>query len=265
MPELIQVCEQAAKAGGAVLMDWIGRFSARLKGPRDFVSEADEASQETIAAIISASFPDHLVIGEEQSAAGARPERVPGNYHWIIDPLDGTANYVRGVPHFAVSIGVEKSGVLLAGVVFDPVLEECFTATAGGGVFLNGRELRSSGVETLETALLAASFPPHVTPELPAIKQFVEFILHCQGLRRGGSAALNLAYIAAGRYDGYWAADLHPWDAAAGALLVQEARGVVTSLDGAPFDPWNPKLIAAASAPLQRAMLQVIERSNATV
>lgn len=258
MPELIDVCEKAARAGGAVLQDWVGRFSARLKGPRDFVSEADLASQETIAQIIAEYFPDHLFVGEEETAEKTRSARTPGKYHWIADPLDGTANYVRGVPHYAVSIGVERDGVLLAGVIFDPVLEECFTATAGGGAFLNGKSIQTSGINNIEQALLAASFPPRVSPELPAVKEFVAFIQLCQGVRRGGSAALNLAYIAAGRFDGYWAADLHPWDAAAGVLLVQEAHGAVSSLTGGPFDPWNPKLIAASSPKLQEAMRSVI-------
>jgi myo-inositol-1(or 4)-monophosphatase len=258
MPELIEVCVEAARAGGAVLQDWVGRFSARLKRPRDFVSEADLASQETIAQVIANNFPDHLFVGEEETAEISRSVRIPGKYHWIADPLDGTANYVRGVPHYAVSIGVERDGVLLAGVIYDPVLEECFTATAGGGAFLNGKSIQTSGIGNIEEALLAASFPPRVTPELPAVKEFVAFIQLCQGVRRGGSAALNLAYIAAGRYDGYWAADLHPWDAAAGVLLVQEAQGAVSSLAGGPFDPWNPKLLAASSSKLLQTMLSVI-------
>ena len=262
MPDLITVCEQAARAGGAVLQDWVGRFSARLKGPRDFVSEADLASQETIAQIIAQNFPDHLFVGEEEMAEKSRPIRTPGKYHWIADPLDGTANYVRGIPHYAVSIGVERDGVLLAGVIYDPVLEECFTATAGGGAFLNERSIQVSGVTNLDEALLAASFPPRVTPQLPAVKEFVAFIEQCQGVRRGGSAALNLAYIATGRYDGYWAADLHPWDAAAGVLVVQEAGGAVSSLSGGPFDPWDPKLIAASSGKLLQAMQNVIHQNS---
>lgn len=262
MPELITVCEQAARAGGAVLQDWVGRFSARLKGPRDFVSEADLASQEAIAQVIAENFPDHIFVGEEEVPEQSRAAQTRGKYHWIADPLDGTANYVRGVPHYAVSIGVELNGKLLAGVVFDPVLDECFTATAGGGAFLNGNPIQTSGASNLEGALLAVSFPPHVTPELPAVKQFVAFLELCQGVRRGGSAALNLAYIAAGRYDGFWAADLFPWDAAAGVLLVQEAKGAVSSLTGSEFDPWNPKLIAASSRALLPAMQQVIHLNS---
>lgn len=261
MSELIQVCEEAARAGGAVLLDWVGKFSARMKAPRDFVSEADLASQEKIESIVSRHFPDHIFVGEEDKAPKTKAAQTSGQIHWIVDPLDGTANYVRGIPHYAVSIGIEQDGVLLAGVIYDPVLEECYTATAGGGANLNGKPIRASGIKVLDKALLAASFPPKVSPDLPAIKEFAALISQCQAVRRGGSAALNLAYVAAGRYDGYWAADLHPWDAAAGALLVKEAGGALSGLGEESFDPWNPKLIVAASEELRTAMQTIIQRS----
>ena len=261
MSELIQVCEEAARAGGTVLLEWVGKFSARLKAPRDFVSEADLASQEKIESIITQHFPEHVFIGEEDQVEGNKAAQTAGQIHWIVDPLDGTANYVRGIPHYAVSIGVEQDGKLLAGVVLDPVLDECYTATLGGGTFLNGKPIRTSGITELDKAMLSASFPPKVTQDLPAIKEFEAFLSQCQAVRRGGSAALNLAYVAAGRYDGYWAADLHPWDAAAGALLVKEAGGSIVGLTQEAFDPWNPKLIASASVELKVAMQSIIQRT----
>jgi myo-inositol-1(or 4)-monophosphatase len=240
-------------------LDWVGRFSTRLKGPRDLVTEADVATQEAISQVVARHFPDHGFVGEEQSPADAAASR-GGEYRWIVDPIDGTTNYVHGVPHYAVSIGVERDAQLVAACVFDPMLKECYTASTGGGAFLNGQPIQASGVENLNEALIAASFPPRVSPELPVISEFLEFLQACQAVRRSGSAALNLAYIAAGRFDGYWAADLHPWDAAAGVLLVLEAGGTVTNLVGGPFDVWDPKCLATGSPALHKEMLAVLAR-----
>jgi myo-inositol-1(or 4)-monophosphatase len=253
MSEFISTCELAAKAGGAVLQEWIGRFAVReKKGPSDLVTEADLASQEAIRNLVLAQFPDHAFVGEEDPRFDPAEENE--NYRWIVDPLDGTTNYVHGVPHYAVSVALERNGELLAGCVYDPVLEESYTAGAGEGAFLNGRPIRVSEARALREALVAASFPHQVDPNLHAIREFVAALPACQALRRGGSAALNLAYVAAGRFDAYWATDLHAWDAAAGALLIREAGGVVTNPEGGEFDVWAPRLLVAATAEVHREL-----------
>jgi len=257
MSEFLTTCEKAAKAGGAVLQSMIGRFQVREKGRSDLVTEADLASQEAIRRVLLDQFPDHDFVGEEDPGT----DRDPTRYRWIVDPLDGTTNYVHGVPHYSVSVALERGGELLAGCVYDPVLEESFTAAAGEGAQLNGRPIRTSGVQQLGDALVAASFPHAVTPDLPVIHEFVAVLPLCQALRRGGSAALNLAYLAAGRFDAFWAADLYAWDAAAGVLLVREAGGVLTAPDGGPFDLWKPKLLGASTTELQQELADVLRRA----
>jgi myo-inositol-1(or 4)-monophosphatase len=247
MPDFLAVCEQAARAGGQKLLDWQGRFSVREKGVADLVTDADLASQEAVREVIWRTFPNHAFIGEE---GGSRAELPKASYRWIVDPLDGTTNFVHGVPHFAVSVALEHEAGLLAGTVYDPVLNECYTAAKGEGAKLNGKPLKVSMVKQLRDALVASSFPAQVAANSPLLTAFAELIQVCQALRRGGSAALNLAYIAAGRFDAYWAADLQPWDAAAGALLVQEAGGVLAALDGEEFRVWEPRLIATATPEL---------------
>lgn len=259
MSDFITTCEQAAKAGAAVLQSMIGKFQVRKKGRADLVTEADLASQVAIRDVLLGQFPDHDFVGEEDPGT----DRDPTRYRWIVDPLDGTTNYVHGVPHYAVSVALERGGELLAGCVYDPVLDESFTAAAGQGAKLNGQPIRTSDVRQLGEALVAASFPHAVTPDLPAIREFVAVLPLCQALRRGGSAALNLAYLAAGRFDAYWANDLHAWDAAAGALLVHEAGGVLTAPDGGPFDVWQPLLLAAATPELQQELAEVLQRAVA--
>jgi len=257
MSSLVALCESAARAGGAELRAWEGRFAVREKGPADLVTDADLASQEAIRRLIAERYPDDLFVGEEapgELARGAGSGRV-----WLVDPLDGTTNYAHGVPHYAVSVAVLEGPRLLAGAVFDPVAEECFTAAQGEGAALNGRPLATSDVTELREALVAASFPARVEPGLSAIGELVDLLPLCQAIRRSGSAALNLAYVAAGRFDAFWAWDLYPWDAAAGVLLVEEAGGVVSGPLGRPFDAWNPRLVAASGSPLHAGLRRVLE------
>ncbi|MBI3462818.1 MAG: inositol monophosphatase, partial [Planctomycetes bacterium] len=218
MPEYIKICEEAARAGGAVLLDWAGRFSAREKGPSDLVTEADLASQEIIRQRLLTAFPDHAFLGEEDEIR----QIDDGRPRWIVDPLDGTMNYVHGVPDYSVSVALVHQGQTLAGTVFNPVTRECFTAASGQGAFLNGARLRTSGVTSTAQALVAMSFAPRVRRDSPDVARFIEAIEACQGLRRMGSAALNLAYVAAGRYDAYWTTNTKAWDVAAGILLIRE-------------------------------------------
>src|SRR5262249_35943039 len=162
---------------------------------------------------------------------------------WIVDPLDGTTNYVHRIPEYAVSLALERGGEVLVGCVFHPLAGECYTAARGGGAFLNGQRLRASGVVGLSQAVVAASFPPKVTSDSPALADFARVILTCQSIRRTGSAALNLCYVAAGRFDAYWAHETKTWDVAAGSLLVREAGGVITAIDGSPFSVDRPQFI----------------------
>ncbi|MCA9247797.1 MAG: inositol monophosphatase [Planctomycetales bacterium] len=254
MQEFAETCEKAARVGGAVLHAWRGRFATREKGPSDLVTDADLDSQRTIAALLLSAFPDHQFIGEEAEVS----EEGLREFCWIVDPLDGTTNYVHGIPHYSTSVALVRHKKLLVGSIYDPCRDECFTAVAGAGAYLNGRPLNSSKVKDLRNALVSASFPANSVEAMPRIDEFLRVLPACQSLQRTGSAALNLAYVAAGRYDAYWASDLKPWDAAAGALLVQEAGGVITDDAGNSFDVWRPKLIAAANAELHTEFHNVI-------
>jgi myo-inositol-1(or 4)-monophosphatase len=263
MPEFITVCEQAARAGGAVLQDWAERFSVREKGPADLVTEADFASQDTIRKIILGAFPDHEFLSEEDAHGGAAAVDTAslaksGHYRWIVDPLDGTTNYVHRVQEYAVSIGLERDGQVLAGTVFNPCNGECYTSTAGGGAYLNGRKLHVSSVAELRQALVTIGFPPNVDPKSPSVSDFIKLVGTSQSIRRIGSAALSLCYLAAGRFDGYCARETKSWDVAAGWLLVQEAGGLMTHPTGASFSLDRPQFITAATKPLHRQMIELL-------
>lgn len=257
VPDYLTACEQAARAGGQVLLDWIGRFEAREKGPSDLVTEADLASQEAIRSVLLGSFPGHAFLSEE----GDRQVDLDAEYCWVVDPLDGTTNYVHQLPHYAVSVALLQGGQPIVGAIFDPVHGECFTGTHGGGARLNGKPMHTSDVRSLSGALVTASFAPKVSRGSKEIDQFVAAVTHCQAVRRTGSAALNMCYLAAGRVDAFWALSTHPWDVAAGALLVQEAGGVVTNIDGGPFDLRSAHPAAAANDDLHRAFCQLLREA----
>jgi myo-inositol-1(or 4)-monophosphatase len=181
-------------------------------------------------------------------------------YRWITDPLDGTTNYAHGVPHYCVSLALERSGDLLVGAVYDPVLDECFTAAAGRGARLNERPIATSGVSELSEALAAVGFPPDVQPNSPDLLLFLEMLHHCQAIRRTGSSALNLCYLAAGRFDVYWSYSTKIWDVAAGALILREAGGAITSPSGGDFVLETGHFLAAANEKLH-AQLQKVAAS----
>jgi myo-inositol-1(or 4)-monophosphatase len=252
--EFATVCERAARAGAAVLMDWKGRFRAREKGPSDLVTEADEASQEAVRCAILEAFPDHDVLGEEDSAPLVR--RSP--YRWIVDPLDGTTNYVHGVPQYAVSVALEHQGKLLAGTVYDPSADECFTAALGQGARLNGEPISTSATSDVSLALVAVSFPARVVLGSRPMQDFEKVIVRAQAVRRSGSAALNLCYVGCGRFDAYFARETKAWDVAAGALLVSEAGGTITGIDGQDFSVDRPKFLAAGSAKLHAELYELV-------
>lgn len=254
------VCEKAVRAGGAAVLDWIGRFEAREKGPADLVTQADFASQEAIRMVLFDAFPGHTLLGEEDPAgAGARPRT---EFRWITDPLDGTTNYVHHVPHYCVSLALERQAELLTGAVYDPVHDECFTATAGQGASLNGRRIGTSRVGALADALAVAGFAPHARRSAPDVLVFLEALENVQAIRRTGSTALNLCYLAAGRFDVYWSFSAHSWDVAAGVLLVREAGGVVTAPDGEPFDLERAHFLAAANPALHAQLRELVRRAT---
>lgn len=244
-----------------MLREWAEKFTVSEKGPADLVTEADLASQAAIFELLHASFPDHGFLGEESlSAAGANSE-----FRWIIDPLDGTSNYVHRFPYYAVSIGLERAGELVVGVIYDPTRDELFSAAQGRGAWLNGQPLRPSRFCRLSQAMVIASFPPGVTADSPAMKRFLNVLPHAQTIHRSGSSALNMAYVAAGRLDGYWSTSLKAWDMAAGVLLVREAGGRVTRTNGAPVKIDVPDMLCTNGTGIHdelRALLIVNESAQ---
>jgi len=261
-----EICLEAAKLGGQALLEWRDRFQAREKGPRDLVTQADLAAQEAIRGVLCKSFPDHDFLSEEDAAERKAKGQKPiparrSEYRWIVDPLDGTTNYVHRLPGYAVSIALQHGDHMELGVVFDPLSEECFVAERGKGAELNGKPLKSSGCCEINQALIAVSFSPHVSRDSPEIRRFTEVLLASQSVRRMGSAALNLCYVAAGRLDGYLATSVSIWDVAAGLLMVTEARGVIAGLDGGQLDLERPELLAAASEPLQRELVATVAKA----
>jgi myo-inositol-1(or 4)-monophosphatase len=231
-----------ARRAGAVLRDNVGKLrTIEFKGAVDIVTDVDRKSEELIMAAIRKTFPGHGILTEES------PEvKQDSPFKWIIDPLDGTTNYSHGFPFFCVSIGFEEAGVVTFGAVYDPMLDELYTAEKGKGAYLNGKKITVSAINELGRGLLATGFPY----DLRASKDnnldfFSEFSLKAQAIRRAGSAALDLCYIASGRFDGYWEMKLRPWDVAAGSLIVNEAGGRVTDFSGGPFSIYGKECIAS--------------------
>ncbi|MBX7168363.1 MAG: inositol monophosphatase [Pirellulales bacterium] len=259
MADYLEVCETAARAGGQVLRDWAGRFAVREKGPADLVTEADLASQETIREIVLKAFPSHGFLGEEGGGIPAGPE----GFRWIVDPLDGTSNYVHGLAYYSVSVALECQGELLAGAVYDPVIDHMFSAAAGQPAHRNGETLQVSRCTRMDDAMVAASLAARLSPDHQEMRDFVAVTCHCQTIRRLGSAALNLCHVASGNLDAYWAISNQPWDIAAGFLIARQAGAVITELDGGPVDLARPRFIAASSEPL-RAELQAILAATRT-
>jgi myo-inositol-1(or 4)-monophosphatase len=251
------VCEKAVKSAGATVQAWTGKTSTRLKGPADLVTEADFASQEVIRKAVLDAFPDHSFLGEEGALAGTGGA---DSYRWIADPLDGTTNYVHAIPHYCVSLALEQGGRVVVGAIYDPTRDECFTAADGQGAHLNGRRLHTSTVSRLSDAIGATGFPANVTRDSLDVRVFNEAVYHLQGARRMGSAALNLCYLAAGRFDVLWGFSTKIWDVAAGTLIAREAGAVLTSPEGGDFILEHARYIAAANAPLHAALKEVVDR-----
>jgi myo-inositol-1(or 4)-monophosphatase len=241
--------------GGAVLRArWGQARTIEMKGGIDLVTDADRASEATLLAFLATRFPGAAVLAEESGASGAGA----GGLRFYVDPLDGTTNYAHGVPHFAVNVAVADAGGLAAGATYDPLRDELYTAARGGGAFLGAERLRHSGRTALPGALLVTGFPYdiHQDHDEP-LRLFGAFIRRARAVRRFGSAALDLAYVAAGRFDGFWELRLKPWDVAAGILIAREAGAAVTDMAGGDGMLESGDIVAAAPA-LLAPMLEVI-------
>ncbi|MDR1964073.1 MAG: inositol monophosphatase [Planctomycetaceae bacterium] len=246
----LSVCELAARSAGEVLRKMFGTIHVRhKKNLFDLVTEADVAAQKVIEQIIFETFPEHRFLGEE-TTAGLFPvvnQSDASKYCWIVDPLDGTTNYVHGLPLFCTSIALTFDNTVICGVVYNPVTEEFFSAEKGKGSFLNGKPIRVSSWQTLGESLVSVSFPTIMKEDDLDLLTFLKSVTVCQAIRRTGSTALNLAFVAAGRLDASWSFQCHPWDIAAGTLLVQEAGGIVTQPNGQPLKFDDPSPVCAVS------------------
>jgi myo-inositol-1(or 4)-monophosphatase len=253
--EWLRLAEEAARLGAAKLEEWRTKFSVREKARADLVTEADFASQVAVRSHLEGAFPTHGFLGEEEAPGvirGRLAATAPPT--WIVDPLDGTANYVHDVPFYCVSIGLMVGGELVVGVIFDPRQNELFAAAKGLGATLNGKSIAVSSIPKLGQALLSTGFPPDPKAQERNLAVWRVFSQHAQALRRTGSTALNMAFVAAGRFDGYWGFDNHVWDVAAGVVLVTEAGGKVSRADGSALDPFLTDLVAT-NGQLHRDMI----------
>ena len=240
---MLNIAVKAARQAGNVIMrhlDRLDTLSVKAKARNDFVSEVDVLAESEIIGVISRAYPDHSILAEESGSHSGE------TYQWIIDPLDGTTNFLHGYPQFSVSVALAREGTLEHGVVFDPIRNEMFTASRGRGAHLNDRRMRVSSVARLENALLGTGFPFRAMEQLdPWLRMFRSMLLRTSGIRRAGSAALDLAHVACGRFDGFWELGLKPWDLAAGCLLIQEAGGLVTDLDNSQSYMTSGNVLAA--------------------
>src|SRR6185295_14829643 len=238
MHPLLHIAIKAARRAGSIInraaLDRT-KLEIRSKQVNDFVTQVDKAAEAAIIDIIRLAYPDHAILGEESGALDAKKigDGKPAEYRWIIDPLDGTMNYIHGLPQYCVSIGLQHRGAMEQGVIYDPAKNELFTASKGRGAFLDDRRIRVTKCAQLKDALVGTGFPYKELPRLDLYcRQLKEIMRSASGVRRTGSAALDLAYVAAGRLDAFWELGLSPWDVAAGALMVQEAGGLVGDLAG---------------------------------
>lgn len=259
MHPFINIANQAARSAGSIIVRALERLNTiqiSKKIHNDFVTEIDLQSERIIIETIRKSYPNHAILAEE-SGESAGNEVV-----WIIDPLDGTTNFIHGYPHFCISIAVQYKNRIEHGLIYDPIRQEIFSTTRGNGAYLNSRRLRVSNQINLSSALLGTGFPYRKMERLPSyLKSFEALIPQVSGIRRGGSAALDLAYVAAGRLEGYWEFDLAIWDLAAGALLVQEAGGLVSDPEGGENFLTQGNIVAG-NPKIFKAILQTIKLNS---
>src|SRR5580698_7843243 len=240
MASFVESAIEIAHQAGSLLQHYFERHVAfELKGAFDLVTEADRASEKLIVEKLTALYPDHAIVAEEGGGHESASE-----YRWYVDPLDGTTNFAHSYPVYNVTLALEKAGELIAGVIFDPTRDELFTCERGAGAFLNARRIHVSRTASLHEALFSTGFPTHRRHKNVNIHFYHQLAMASHGVRRGGSAALDLAYVACGRLDGYWEFGLSPWDMAAGKLLVAEAGGVCRDMRGAPHNLKSPHIVA---------------------
>jgi len=250
MAEFLSAAEAIAREAGALLREFYHRgVRTEYKGDVDLVTEADRASEALIGERLRAAFPDHGIYGEEGTREGLN-----GEFRWYVDPLDGTTNFAHGFPSFCVLLGCEhrpaglaanEDGQMIAGVTYDPLRDEMFSAALGKGATLNGEPIHVSRTRSLDESLIATGFPSKKRHESPNVHFYQEFTLRSHGVRRAGSAGLDLAYVACGRLDGYWEFGLNPWDTSAGYLLLEEAGGRITHFDGSKFTLDSREILAS--------------------
>jgi myo-inositol-1(or 4)-monophosphatase len=246
---------RVAKDAGRLLRDRVGtRIDIDHKGSIDLVTDVDLASERLIREAIATYYPRHEILAEEGGLSESDSE-----YRWIVDPLDGTTNYTHGYPMFCVSIALECKGEVVVGVVYDPMRDELFSAERGGGAGLNNRPIHVSKTADLMQGLLSTGFPYDIkTSKLTNLDHWANFAMNAQALRRDGAAALDLCYVACGRFDGFWELNLSPWDTAAGALIVAEAGGAVTNFTGGSFSNYKPEVVASNGL-IHDRMLEVLK------
>lgn len=242
MKPFLETAFDAARTAGDLLMNFFEKpKDVEYKGEVDLVTDIDRRSEAIIVSHILAQYPRHAIFAEEGTRTQSKSD-----YRWIIDPLDGTTNYTHHYPCFAVSIALERQGEIILGVVYDPVRPELYWAERGGGAYLNGKKISVSKEKTLSRSLLVTGFPVHHRKHAEEnLRLFHAFTMVCHGVRRDGSAALDLCYLAAGRFDGFWELRLHAWDTAAGSLIVQEAGGRISDFKGNSFDPFGIETLAS--------------------
>ena len=256
MQEFRAVAVAAAQQAGKIIADaYRTDFRVEFKqgATTNLVTEVDRRSEAAIVEALSKAFPDHRILAEE----GGEGSQQQSPYKWIVDPLDGTTNFAHGFPAFCVSIGLEVEGRVVLGVVYDPLRQELFEAEAGRGAFLNGERIRVSRAAALDQALLVTGFAYDQEGRRSNLEHFARFVLRAQGIRRTGTAAIDLCYVASGRIDGFWELELCPWDVAAGSLIVAEAGGRVTDFAGNPCSIYGDKILASNGS-IHQAMIDVL-------
>ena len=257
MTSYLKIAIQAARAAGKIQKRYCGRIhKIQFKSPNqlNLVTEVDRFCEKTVFSILRKKYPNYNLWGEESGQG-----KIQSKYTWLVDPLDGTTNYAHGYPFFCCSIALLKNSEPIAGVIYDALRDECFTATKGCGAFLNGKRLRVSKTKTLAESLVCTGFAYRVLETHYNFDNFKRFVLKARGVRRDGSAALNLAYLAAGRFDGFWERGVQAWDIAAGVLLIREAGGKVTDING---KPW--RLLAenalASNGPIHKQIFEILKK-----
>lgn len=253
-----KIALEAAEKSGKILKKGLQeKIEISYKGDLNLVTNIDTRSEQAIVALVSRHFPKHQILAEE-----GHGQKEPSSLRWIIDPLDGTTNYAHGFPFFCVSIALEIKGKIVLGVVYDPIRKELFFAEKGKGAFLNEKPLSVSPVEILSKSLLVTGFAYDIRTD-PAnnFNHFIQFSMNTQAVRRTGSAALDLCYVAAGRFDGFWELKLRPWDTAAGSLILREAGGRITRFSGAPYSIYDSELLAT-NRKIHDEMIRILNKNR---